>query len=90
MSIKEKVKLNSLEYLVGKRKTQLIRYCLNKKSFYQAEAAFALHWHISTTQYYLRNFVKYGLLTSNPTSYKTYYQINHNGFPKLFSKSSQT
>jgi len=90
---KEKLKSSkqeALKFLLGEKKAQFIRYCLNKKSFYQAEAAFDLHWHISTTQYYLRNFVKYGLLIVQPTRYKTYYQINPAGFPNLFLKSSQT
>ena len=78
-------KIDTLIYLVGKRKAQLIRYTFSQKVFYQAQAAHDLHWNISTTQYHLKNFVKHHLLISNPTSYKTYYQLNPRGFPKLFS-----
>ena len=75
---------DTFTYLVGDEKAQLIRYVLNQKKFYQAQAAHDLGWSISKTQYHLNEFVEHNLLIRIPTSYKTYYQINHHGFPKLF------
>lgn len=72
----QEINLNLLEYLAGKKKTRLIEYALEKKRFYQAEAAMDLHWSVSDTQYHLKNFVKHGLLTRIPTVYKTYYSPN--------------
>lgn len=85
MSKKKIIKKDILMFLAGRRKAELLRYCLKKKKFYQAEAAFDLHWHISTTQYYLENFVKHGLLIRTPTSYKTYYQFLPHTFTNMLS-----
>jgi|GEM_PF-1133972 len=86
---KEKLKSSkqeALKFLLGEKKAQFIRYCLTKKSFYQAQAAFDLHWTIGITQYYCRSFTKHGLLSETQTSYKTFYQLNPDQFPKLFAK----
>ena len=79
------LKEDVLTFLAGKKKAKLLQYCLKKKSFYQAQAAMDLHWSISDTQYYLKNFVKYGLLTRTPTSYKTFYEFNRSNLAHLFS-----
>jgi len=85
---KDKTKLDLLEYLVGKKKSQLINYALKKKKFYQAEAAFDLGWSISCAQYYLKNFVQYDLLIKMPTSYRTYYSPNRAILSNLISKQT--
>ena len=73
---KGKTKVSILNYLVGKDKAKLIRYCKRKCRFYQAEAAFDLGWSKGAAQFHLKNFVKFGLLQLIPTSYKTYYEYN--------------
>ena len=77
-------KETSLDYLLGEHKSELVKYCLRKKIFYQAEAAKDLGWRITLVQYHLRQFVKHKLLILKPTSYRTYYQLNKAGFPNIF------
>lgn len=85
--IKEKsIKRDLLEELIGARKAKLIRYTEKKKQFYQAEAAGDLHWSVNLTQYYLKYFVKIGLLELHPTSYRTYYNFKDITFSHLLKK----
>jgi len=78
------LKEDVLAFLAGKKKAKLLAYCKQKKSFYQAQVAGDLHWSVSNTQYYLKNFVKYGLLIKNQTSYKTFYEFNRSALKSLF------
>ncbi|OGD57188.1 hypothetical protein A2V71_02085 [Candidatus Berkelbacteria bacterium RBG_13_40_8] len=79
-----KQKETPLEYLFGEHKAELIRYCLRRKIFYQAQVMRDLGWTYGTAQYHLRQFVKHKLLILKPTSYRTYYQLNKAGFPNIF------
>lgn len=78
------MKESPLEYLLGHHKSELIKFCLKHKIFYQREVMKELGWTYGTTQYHLRQFVKHGLLTEIQTSTKTYYKINKVGFPRMF------
>jgi len=73
-----------LEFLLGKKKARFMLYCQRKNKFYQAEAAFELHWPIGTAQYYCRQFVKFNLLEEIPTSYKTFYQFKPQNIELIF------
>lgn len=72
-----------VEFLLGRHKAEILRFCAKKQWFYQAEATFALGWRVRLTQYYLQNLVKHRFLTRVSTPYYTYYQINLAQFSKL-------
>ncbi len=44
------------EFLFGKKKAQFLRFCEERKEFYQAEVAKELGWSIGTTGYLLPQF----------------------------------
>ncbi|MGA2666726.1 MAG: hypothetical protein ABSE91_01380 [Patescibacteria group bacterium] len=71
------------EFLFGKKKAQFLRFCEEKKEFYQAEVAKELGWSIGATQYYCRNFAKHHFLKAKETDYRTYYVFNPSAFHLL-------
>jgi len=75
---------DALLYLLGESRNELLKYCFQKKNFYQAEAARELKWSVNDTQYHLNNFVKHNLLERIPTKTKVYYNFNPQNIQNLF------